>query len=148
MVLVLGQGVLYGAQIGDGVRLVAAPADAAVVDHLAIILIILFALGLARAWEFAGADNPSLLSALVRVTGRAHHDEAPDQPADDPAHEIIRSSPPSGPPSPARTGRRRAGANPVTAGASHPFAVFAGVPDARPERRRGGTLPGPPLLKS
>jgi hypothetical protein len=71
VVLVVGQGVLYGVQIRDGSRLIADPTDAAVVGDLAIIIILLFALGLARAWEFAGADNPSLLGAVARVAGGA-----------------------------------------------------------------------------
>jgi hypothetical protein len=78
LVLVLGQGALYGAQIADGRALLAAPAAADVVDNLAIIVILLFALGLARAWEFAGADNPSVLGVIAQVAGagRAHRDDA------------------------------------------------------------------------
>ena len=68
-ILVLGQGVLYLLQLLDGVHLVAAPADVERVDDLAIIVIVLFALGVARTWEFVGADNPSLLGAIVRVAG-------------------------------------------------------------------------------
>jgi hypothetical protein len=67
--LVLGQGVLYLLQFLDGLRLAAMPTDAERVDELAIIVIVLFALGVARAWEFVGADNPSLLGAIARVAG-------------------------------------------------------------------------------
>ncbi|NMO90955.1 hypothetical protein [Actinomycetospora sp. TBRC 11914] len=88
VVLVLGQGVLYGAQLWDGLRLLARPADVAVVDNLAIIVIVLFALGLARAWEFVGADNPSLLGAIARVAGGGrtdHGERSGDGGADRPA---------------------------------------------------------------
>jgi hypothetical protein len=73
--LVVGQGVLYVFQLRDGLALLADPADSTQVDSLAIIVIILFALGIARAWEFAGADNPSLLGALARVTGAGRDTE-------------------------------------------------------------------------
>jgi hypothetical protein len=69
LALVVGQAVLYTGQLRDGMALDADPSDVAQVDSLAIIVILLFALGLARAWEFVGADNPTLLGALARVTG-------------------------------------------------------------------------------
>jgi hypothetical protein len=84
VLLVLGQGLLYAIQLADGLQLAATPTDVAEVDNLALIVIILFALGVARAWEFAGADNPSLLGAIARVVG------APgtrDDPPPDPDHE-------------------------------------------------------------
>ncbi|MCD2195737.1 hypothetical protein LQ327_20405 [Actinomycetospora endophytica] len=84
VMLVVGQGVLYAFQVHDGLALEANPGDASQVDSLAIIVIILFALGIARAWEFAGADNPSLLGALARVTGAARDTETSDE-SDDPA---------------------------------------------------------------
>jgi hypothetical protein len=71
VVLVVGQGVLYAFELWDGLRLEAAPDDVAEVDNLALIVILLFAVGIARAWEFAGADNPSLLAAIARVAGVA-----------------------------------------------------------------------------
>ncbi|HEY2226123.1 hypothetical protein [Actinomycetospora sp.] len=84
VVLVLGQGVLYVVQLRDGLVLSASPSDVAQVDGLAIIVIILFALGIARAWEFAGADNPSLLGAIARVTGvPGTRDDPDDGPAPD-----------------------------------------------------------------
>jgi hypothetical protein len=84
VLLVVGQGLLYAIQLADGPQLAATPTDVAEVDNLALIVIILFALGVARAWEFAGADNPSLLGAIARVVG------APgtrDDPPPDPDHE-------------------------------------------------------------
>jgi hypothetical protein len=83
LVLVLGQGVLYAVELSYGRALIADPADAAVVDRVAIVVILLFALGLARAWEFAGADNPSLLGAIARVTGASRTpDREPDEGGD------------------------------------------------------------------
>jgi hypothetical protein len=79
VVLVAGQGVLYAAQLWDGRDLVLVPGDVSRVDDLAVIVLILFALGLARAWEFVGADNPTLLAAL----GRTVAPRSGDEPADD-----------------------------------------------------------------
>ena len=67
--LVLGQGVVYALQVADGVRLVAQPTDPAPVDNLTVLVIVLFGLGIARAWEFTGADNPSLLDTVATVAG-------------------------------------------------------------------------------
>lgn len=75
LVLVVGQAVLYAVQLRDGLVLIADPSDASQVDSLAIVVTLLFALGLARAWEFVGADNPTLLGALTRVA-RSDHDSS------------------------------------------------------------------------
>lgn len=70
--LVLGQGALYLLQILDGVHLVAAPEDGTQVDNLAVVIVVLFALGIARAWEFTGADNPTFAgTAVSTILGRA-----------------------------------------------------------------------------
>jgi len=68
-VLVLGQGVIYYLQLADGVRLIRQPSDVTQVDNLTILVVVLFALGVARAWEFTGADNPTLLGTVATVAG-------------------------------------------------------------------------------
>ncbi|GLZ53108.1 hypothetical protein [Actinomycetospora sp. NBRC 106378] len=79
VVLVVGQAVLYVLQVTDGVALSARPDDAAAVDGLSVVVIVLFVLGIGRAWEFAGADNPGLLgTAVATATGRGVRSSAED----------------------------------------------------------------------
>ena len=68
VLLLLGQGFLFALQVRSGWQLISHPTDVGQVDELSIVIIVLFALGIARAWEFAGADDPSLLTALRTVT--------------------------------------------------------------------------------
>jgi hypothetical protein len=81
--LVVGQGVLYALELRDGLALAARPSEVGRIDDLATIVLILFALGIARAWEFAGADDPSVLGALGRIAG-AGRGGAPTVEDDDP----------------------------------------------------------------
>lgn len=83
-VLVLLQGYVYVLQLTNGLALVAAPTDASRVDDLAIIVVVLFGIGIARAWEFIGADNTSLLGTLGSVARRRPTAaDAADDAADD-----------------------------------------------------------------
>jgi hypothetical protein len=70
VVLLLGQGYLFGLQLWSGWHLDTRPGDVAGVDQLTVVVLVLFALGIARAWEFAGADDPSLLSAIGEIAAR------------------------------------------------------------------------------
>ena len=53
---------LYLLQLLDGLRLAATPTDAERVDDLAIIVIVLFALGVARAWGRPNRSEDSMPS--------------------------------------------------------------------------------------
>lgn len=77
LALVVGQAVLYTVRLHDGIALESDPSDVAQVDSLAVIVILLFALGLARAREFVGADDPTLLGALARVTAASRGSVGP-----------------------------------------------------------------------
>lgn len=78
VLLLLGQGVLFALQVKSGWQLVRQPADAGQVDDLSIVIIVLFALGIARAWEFVGADDPSLLTALRTAAGDRDPEPEPE----------------------------------------------------------------------
>jgi hypothetical protein len=69
LVLLVGQGVLYVLQLKDGLSLSAHPSTTAQIDSLATLVLVFFALSIARTWEFTGADNPSLLGTLVTAAG-------------------------------------------------------------------------------
>ena len=78
-VLVVGQGVMYVLQLLDGVHLQVRPDDAAQVDNLAVVIVVLFAFGIARAWEFVGADNPTLVGAATAIGRAPRPDREPDE---------------------------------------------------------------------
>jgi hypothetical protein len=80
LVLLVGQGLLYLLQLQDGLGLAARPGTTPPIDHLATLLLVFFALGVARAWQFAGADNPSLLGTLAAVAGLGTGEERDGEP--------------------------------------------------------------------
>ena len=86
LLLLVGQGYLFGLQLWNGWLLVARPDDVSRIDQLTVVVLVLFALGIARAWEFAGADDPSLLSAIGEIAGRRRRpaSDPPSGPAPDP----------------------------------------------------------------
>ncbi|HEY0240537.1 MAG TPA: hypothetical protein VGC37_18045 [Friedmanniella sp.] len=65
VVLLLGQGAVYGLEISLGLRLIhgAEPGDP--LRTLCVLVIVLFAIGIERAWEFVGAKTPGLLGAFL-----------------------------------------------------------------------------------
>ncbi len=80
VLLLLGQGFLFALQVWSGWNIKTRPADFGQVDNLSIVVIVLFALGIARAWEFVGADDPSLLTALRTVAGARVSGPDPEAP--------------------------------------------------------------------
>lgn len=67
LLLVAGQSVAYGFQLGSGLTLQNSPADSAQVSTQALIAVVLVIVAITRAWEFIGADRAGLASTLVRV---------------------------------------------------------------------------------
>lgn len=66
-VAVVGQGVLYGFQLAQGIALRGRPDDVAAVADVAVLVVVLFALGIERAWEYVGGYAPGLLAAVGRL---------------------------------------------------------------------------------
>jgi hypothetical protein len=62
--------VVYGFQLAAAIRLILDPADLSAIGDEAIILIILFAMGIDRAWELIGASSPRLGRALADALNR------------------------------------------------------------------------------
>jgi hypothetical protein len=57
VVLVVGQGSVCVLQVVGGVRLIVDPGDLGTVQTQAILLIVFFAIGVLRAWEYVGAGS-------------------------------------------------------------------------------------------
>lgn len=66
-VFVVGQGAVYVVELLRGLDLQRDPTDPAPLTAVAVLVVILFLLGIARAWEFVGAESPGLVRALVEV---------------------------------------------------------------------------------
>lgn len=71
LVNIAGQGVIYGFQFSTSRELDAVPAPAGALAGYAVLVVILFALGISRAWEFVGADTPSIIRLLVGLGRRS-----------------------------------------------------------------------------
>jgi hypothetical protein len=66
---------VYGAEIGIGIRLWSTPTDAAALSLLLQLILAMYAIGLARAWELLGSSHrrglvTSLLGLLRRRDGQ------------------------------------------------------------------------------
>jgi len=69
----LGLAVTFAAQLTEGADVIAQPGDSGAVNTIAILVIICFLIGIARAWELIGAPTISLtqeITALVRSRER------------------------------------------------------------------------------
>lgn len=76
MVLFAAVLVVYGLQLASALRMNAATADTGQVKNQAILVIVMFLMGITRAWEVVGATKPRVLGALA-------HDLRPAHPASD-----------------------------------------------------------------
>lgn len=65
--LVVAQGGAYATQLLSGIRLAIDVDDVGQVDLQAILVAVFFVFGIARAWEFIGAEHPGLLRAFTRA---------------------------------------------------------------------------------
>jgi hypothetical protein len=71
VVLAVGQGAVYAFQIAGGVHLLRDPLDTGEVETQAILIIVLLAIGVLRAWEYVGAGHMGLLARLAEATSRS-----------------------------------------------------------------------------
>ena len=83
--VVIGQGVLYGFQLAQGLTLQGRPDDLAAVDNLAVLIVVLLALGIERAWEYVGASTPGLIGAVTGLDPLAAAGRTKDAPASEAA---------------------------------------------------------------
>ena len=72
IVLLFGQGAVYGVEVWLGVLLRRGGDPIPPLQGVCVLLIVLFAIGIERAWEFVGARMPGLLSALMGLRPRQH----------------------------------------------------------------------------
>lgn len=79
--LLIGLALLYGTQLGYGIRLLLTPHDRSALQTLAGLILGLYAIGIAHAWELFGARRQGLVDAL-RVLAEQRTREG-----DEPAHD-------------------------------------------------------------
>ena len=69
--LIAGQSLVFALQLSAGVQLAGDPRDSGAVRNLAMLTVVLFLVGIARAWQLIGARD----SGLVRAVGEAVRDQ-------------------------------------------------------------------------
>lgn len=78
----VGQGVVYGFQFVAGLEISADPGSVPVLSRYAVLVVILFTVGIDRAWEYVGAATPGLLQTLLGGF-RGRDDEAREADSDE-----------------------------------------------------------------
>jgi hypothetical protein len=81
VVPLLGQGAVYVLEVRLGVRLLHDPDPTAALQDLCLLIIVLFAIAIERAWEFVGAKLPGLLGALFTPHRRSASGRDPATPS-------------------------------------------------------------------
>lgn len=69
MVLFAAVLVVYGLQLASALRMNAATAETGQVKNQAVLVIIMFLMGITRAWEIVGATKPRVLGVLAHDLG-------------------------------------------------------------------------------
>jgi hypothetical protein len=83
-VFLLSLVVTFAVQVVQGIVVIAAPGNASAVNTIAVLVVVCFLIGIARAWELIGGPSFSFtheLSAMVR-----NHQNGPGGPADEEPH--------------------------------------------------------------
>lgn len=74
VLLLLGQGAVYVLEVVQGVHLRRGDDPVAPLQTVCVLVIVLFAIGIERAWEFVGAKLPGLIAALAALRHPAGRD--------------------------------------------------------------------------
>jgi len=80
----VGLAVVFVVQLIQGAEVIAHPGDSSAVNTIAILVIVCFLIGIARAWELIGAPSIGIgqeLTALARDRRRGTDDPGDEQPA-------------------------------------------------------------------
>src|ERR1700722_1864072 len=78
-IFLIGLGVTFVLQLMSGLCVVNHPGDAGTVNNIAILVIVCFLIGIARAWELIGGPSIGIgheVVAMVRANGAAHGGES------------------------------------------------------------------------
>jgi hypothetical protein len=68
--------VIYGFELGYGIRLAVVPDDSATLNNLAILLVIIYVYGIARAWDLVGVRQFHIQEVFRPLVSTAN-DETP-----------------------------------------------------------------------
>jgi hypothetical protein len=75
-VFLLGLVVVFVVQVITGVQIIAQPADSGNVNTVAVLVIVCFLLGIARAWELIGGPSIGLTRQVTALIGEHNHEAA------------------------------------------------------------------------
>jgi hypothetical protein len=75
-VFLLGLVAVFVVQVITGVQIIVQPADSGNVNQIAVLVIICFLIGIARAWELIGAPSIGLTREVTALIGEHNHEAA------------------------------------------------------------------------
>jgi hypothetical protein len=75
-VFLLGLVVVFVVQVITGVQIIVQPAGSGNVNTIAVLVIVCFLLGIARAWELIGGPEIGLTRQVTALIGEHHHEAA------------------------------------------------------------------------
>jgi hypothetical protein len=75
-VFLLGLVVVFVVQVITGVQIIVQPADSGNVNQIAVLVIICFLIGIARAWELIGGPSIGLTREVTALIGEHNHEPA------------------------------------------------------------------------
>lgn len=81
LVFVIGLAITFVIQLVQGADVIARPGDTGAVGTIAILIIVCFMIGIARAWDLIGGPSIGIIPEVMALV-RSHHDQA-GEPADD-----------------------------------------------------------------
>lgn len=82
-VFLLGLVATFLIQLIEGVQVIADPRDAGAVNTIAVLVVVCFLIGIARAWELIGGPSIGLTHEVTELV--RSHQRDPDDPAGEPA---------------------------------------------------------------
>jgi len=82
-VFLLGLIATFVVQLDQGIQVIAEPRDAGAVNTIAVLVVVCFLIGIARAWELIGGPSIGLAQEVTELVRSRQRD--PDDPGDEPA---------------------------------------------------------------